>query len=58
MILEEEGFEKLIVGVDRALLKDLELKALLEESEVFQKRGFLFRDFPGVATVEKILKKC
>ena len=57
MILEEEGFENLIIGVDRALLKDVELKELLEGSEVFQERGFLFRDFPGVATVQKILKK-
>ena len=57
MILEEEGFNQLIIGVDRALLKDVELKELLEESEVFQERGFLFRDFPGVATVKKILKK-
>ena len=56
-ILEEEVVENLILGVDRALLKDEALKRLLEESEVFQERGFLFRDFPGVATVQKLLKK-
>jgi hypothetical protein len=44
----------LLLGVDRSLLKG-ELPQLLENSEYFQKKGFLFRDFPGVSTVNKLL---
>jgi uncharacterized protein len=46
----------LLLGVDRALLKG-ELTELLENSEYFQKKGFLFRDFPGVARVNKLLNE-
>ena len=49
--------QPLIIGVDRALLKG-ELKQLLEENEFFQQKGFLFRDFPGIARVNKLLDKC
>jgi len=46
----------LLLGVDRALLKG-ELASLLENSKYFQQKGFLFRDFPGVARVNKLLNK-
>lgn len=46
----------LLLGVDRALLKG-ELTELLENSTYFQKKGFLFRDFPGVARVNKLLNE-
>ena len=46
----------LVIGVDRALLKG-ELKELLEKNEYFQQKGFLFRDFPGIARVNKLLDK-
>ncbi len=46
----------LLLGVDRALLKkDGVLKERLEESRYFQTHGFLFRDFPGVEKVSKLL---
>ncbi|MFA7184760.1 MAG: DUF790 family protein [Victivallales bacterium] len=44
----------LLLGVDRALLKG-DLPEILEHSAYFQRRGFLFRDFPGVARVSKLL---
>ncbi len=48
----------LLIGVDRSLLKkDGLLKARLEESAYFQEHGFLFRDFPGVENVLKLLKR-
>jgi hypothetical protein len=47
----------LIIGIDRALLKG-ELPQILEKNEYFQKQGFLFRDFPGIARVSKLLDKC
>ncbi len=46
----------LLLGVDRALLKG-DLSGLLENSAYFQKKGFLFRDFPGVARVNKLLNE-
>ena len=58
--LDQGALEKvpnLIVGVDRSLINKGGLKETLEESEWFNNRGFLFRDFPGVATVLKTLKK-
>jgi uncharacterized protein len=45
----------LIIGVDRALYNKPEIKALLTGNEVFEKCGFLFRDFPGVDRVKKVL---
>ena len=44
----------LLLGVDRALLKG-DLAELLENNAYFQKKGFLFRDFPGVTRVNKLL---
>ncbi|MBU8901131.1 MAG: DUF790 family protein [Victivallales bacterium] len=46
----------LLLGVDRALLKG-DLRQLLENSTYFQQKGFLFRDFPGVARVNKLLNE-
>lgn len=46
----------LLLGVDRSLLKkDGVLKERLEASGYFQSHGFLFRDFPGVEKVAKLL---
>ena len=53
---EEHPDRDLLLGVDRALLKkDGVLKERLEASEYFQLHGFLFRDFPGVDKVSKLL---
>ena len=53
---EEHPDRGLLLGVDRALLKkDGVLKERLEASEYFQSHGFLFRDFPGVEKVSKLL---
>lgn len=50
--------ERLIIGVDRSLLKkDGILKAKLEDNSYFRKNGFLFRDFPGMENVLKVLRK-
>jgi predicted nuclease of restriction endonuclease-like RecB superfamily len=45
----------LLLGVDRSLLNNAELKTLLESHPYFSERGFLFRDFPGVDRVHKML---
>jgi len=47
----------MIIGVDRALSKRPELASRLDASPFFKQSGFLFRDFPGVDTVEKTLRK-
>ena len=52
-----DKFPNLIIGIDRSLLKKGGLQETLEETEWFKSRGFLFRDFPGVSTVNKCLKK-
>ena len=53
---EEHPERNLLLGVDRSLLKkDGVLKERLEASEYFQTHGFLFRDFPGVEKVAKLL---
>jgi len=46
----------LLLGVDRSLLSDASLKTALESSKYFEKRGFLFRDFPGVETTKNALE--
>ena len=53
---EERPDRNLLLGVDRSLLKkDGVLKERLEASGYFQSHGFLFRDFPGVEKVSKLL---
>ena len=53
---EENPCSGLLLGVDRALLKkDGVLKERLESSGYFQSHGFLFRDFPRVDKVSKLL---
>ena len=53
---EEHPDRDLLLGVDRALLKkDGVLKERLEASGYFRTHGFLFRDFPGVEKVSKLL---
>ncbi len=46
----------LLIGVDRALYRQPEIKQQLDCSEYFSRYGFLFRDFPGVARVYKLLQ--
>ena len=55
--LETHPETPLIIGVDRALHRRPELESRLAASVFFQQSGFLFRDFPGVDTVEKTLRK-
>ena len=45
-----------IIGVDRSLSERPEIKNALANSAFFQKQGFLFRDFPGVERVCKLLE--
>ncbi len=47
-----------IIGVDRSLSEQPEIKQTLDSSDFFQKKGFLFRDFPGVERVHKLLESC
>jgi uncharacterized protein len=47
--------DNFIIGVDRSLAKRPELKEILASSEFFENRGFLYRDFPGVDRVKKLL---
>jgi len=55
---EEHPGEPLLLGVDRSLLKkDGILKTRLENSPYFQQNGFLFRDFPGMENVLKLLNR-
>jgi hypothetical protein len=46
-----------IIGVDRILSERPEIKQALDSSVFFQKKGFLFRDFPGVERVYKLLEQ-
>jgi len=45
-----------IIGVDRSLSERPEIKQVLDSNDFFQKKGFLFRDFPGVERVYKLLE--
>ena len=46
----------LLLGIARTLLKDVELKGLLEASDYFQSYGFLFRDTPSVERLRPVLE--
>ncbi len=45
----------LIIGVDRFLYRNKDLKALIDQNKYFQNAGFLFSDFPIVSAVIKCL---
>ncbi len=44
--LQKHPKTPLVIGVERGLLKRTEINDLLENSEYFQKFGFLYRDYP------------
>ncbi len=44
-----------IIGVDRFLYKQKDIKEMLDNSSFFQKKGYLFSDFPNVNATKKIL---
>ncbi len=52
-ILTRETTRDVLVGVERGLLKDKKLKELLETSEWFKDRGFLFSQFPTPGAIKK-----
>jgi predicted nuclease of restriction endonuclease-like RecB superfamily len=52
---DTSGGPALLIGVDRALSKKAEIESMLANSEWFRKRGFLYRDFPGIEAVGKLL---
>ena len=51
--LEKGEYPQLIIGVDKAIASRKEVDEALTASEAFQKRGFLYRDYP---TVDKVLR--
>ncbi len=53
---ENGVFQNLLLGVDKSILKqDPAWEVRLKTSDYFQSHGFLFRDFPGMENVEKLL---
>lgn len=48
--------QKVVVGVDRTLLKQEKIAAAVEKSPWFQKHGVLFRDFPSAARLCKVME--
>ena len=50
---EKNPSAPLVIGIDRALLKDEALKSRLESTDALKPRTFLFSDYP---TVEKTLR--
>lgn len=47
----------LLVGVDRALLKDKKISHLLAESEWFKSYGFEFNQFPTPSVIKKVVTR-
>ncbi len=47
--------DNFIIGVDRFLANKPEIRDILNASEFFAGHGFLYRDFPGVDRVKKLL---
>jgi hypothetical protein len=47
----------LIIGVERSLLKDKEIKSLCESNAWFQKYGFEYSQFPTVSGIKRVLAK-
>lgn len=56
-LLERQPDLPLVIGVDRALAKRADIAEAIEESSVFEKRGFLFRSYPSVKRVTKLLDR-
>jgi len=52
---DKELPDNFIIGVDRALSSKPEIKEILDSSPFFSSHGFLYRDFPGVDRVAKLL---
>ena len=55
--LDDHPDVALLIGVDRSLSARPEIKYALDHSTFFQRMGFLFRDFPGVERVTRVLNK-
>lgn len=53
---DKEIPENFIIGVDRSLSSRPEIKDILDASPFFTQHGFLYRDFPGVDRVSKLLE--
>ena len=57
-LLAENPDLPLILGIDRSLVKsEEEFEKLFESRPHIRRRCWLFRDFPGVATVVNLLKR-
>lgn len=55
--LEKNPDKSVLLGVSRALIKDASFAKKLEDSKVFQKYGFYFKDFPTSKTVLEMLSR-
>lgn len=53
--LYKNPIKNLLIGVQKPLIKDPELKKIIENSEWFQERGVVFREFPTVKSVLSVL---
>ena len=51
------GVSDLIIGVERGLTRDPEIRALADSSEWFQRYGFEFTQFPTVSAVRKAVTR-
>jgi uncharacterized protein len=49
--LEKDLSYSLIIGVSKVLLKDNEIKSIVENSNLFKNKGFIFREIPTVSQV-------
>ncbi|MBT7059581.1 MAG: DUF790 family protein [Lentisphaerae bacterium] len=54
-LLDRQPDLPLVIGVDRSLAKRADIAEAIEESRVFAERGFLFRSYPSVKRVTKLL---
>ncbi|WP_161597551.1 DUF790 family protein [Fluviispira multicolorata] len=55
--IEKKKISGFIIGVSKALLKDIELQKLMEDSNYFKENGFIFREMPTVSQVSDILNR-
>lgn len=51
MSFEKEHSYSLIIGVSKNLVKDIEIKSMIETSGQFKSKGFVFREMPTVSQV-------